>query len=121
MINSKFFLIIVFSMLLHSSNTNGQCNNLPSNFSSYQQAIRTIQNTKFVLTDRLPSGKSSWIKTANYYSCNGTNGYMIYTTDKGRQYIHSGLPLNVWQAFKTASSSGSFYVRNMKNRYRFQL
>ena len=103
------------------ASSNGQCNNLHSSFSSYQQAISTIQNTKFVLSDRLPAEKSSWIKTASYYSCNRISGYMIYTTDKGRQYIHSGLPINVWQAFKTASSSGSFYVRNIKNRYRFQL
>ena len=105
-------------MLLYSCNTNGQCNNLPPTFSSYSQAIRLIQNTRFTYTDKLPSEKSSWISTANYYSCNGVDGYMIYSTTKGRRYMHERIPLNVWKEFKNASSSGSFYVSNIKNRYR---
>lgn len=106
-------------MLLYSCNTNGQCNNLPPTFSSYSQAIRLIQNTRFTYTDKLPSEKSSWITSAYYYSCNGIDGYMIYSTNKGHQYIHSRLPLYVWKAFKSASSSGSYYARNIKSRFRF--
>ncbi len=114
----KKILITVFALLFIANVCISQCNTLPSKFSSYSQAAKAINNTSFTTTDRLPDGKSSWISSANYYSCDGSYGYMIFTTAKGGKYIHEGVPVNVWNSFKNAPSSGSYYDYNIKNRYR---
>ncbi len=108
-------VVLVFSIAYCSSQN---CNKLPTQFLSYKQAITAIRAAEFTLKDKLPSGKSSWIVSANYYSCDGQNGYMVYSTDKGKEYIHEKLPATVWKAFKNATSSGSYYVQNIKGKYR---
>lgn len=94
------------------------CKDLPDKFYSYSQAINAIQNAIFKTTGNLPFGKSSWITSANFYSCDGYTGYLVYSTDKGKEYVHEKVPLRVWTEFKNASSSGSYYVSNIKGRYR---
>jgi hypothetical protein len=109
-----YIILLTFSLNCFSQD----CKELPSTFDSYTKARRAIKEALFSFTDKLPYGKSSWIISANYYSCDGKTGYLIYTTDKGRQYIHEKIPLRVWAEFKNASSSGSYYVQNIKGRYR---
>lgn len=94
------------------------CKDLPESFNSYSEAIDAIKEAQFKLTDKLPSGKSSWIIKANYYSCDNQVGYMVYTTAKGHEYIHEGVPKGVWLEFKNATSSGSYYDYNIKHKYR---
>ena len=109
-----FFLCLLISNAVKSQS----CKNLPDQFYSYGEAIRSIQGSTFETTDELPHGKSSWIKSANYYSCNGNFGYLVYTADKGKKYVHEKVPIKVWSEFKNAKSSGSYYVNNIKGRYR---
>lgn len=109
---------IVFCFMLSFAGHGQSCNNLPDKFYSYSQAINAVQNAAFKSTDNLPYGKSSWIVSANYYSCDGYTGYLVYATDKGKEYVHEKVPLKIWTEFKTASSSGSYYVHNIKGRYR---
>ena len=97
------------------------CKEIPQSFTSYSEAMQIVQNADFEYTDKLPYGKSSWIVTADYYSCYGYTGYLIYTTDKGHDYIHIGVPKNIWLAFKNATSSGSYYDYNIKGKYRLYL
>jgi hypothetical protein len=114
----QIFLIITFFLVIGNSAYSQSCKQLPVKFYSYSQAIQEIKNATFKYTDKLPYGKSSWILSASYYSCYGSTGYLIYTTDKGREYIHEKVPTRVWREFKNASSSGSYYVQNIKGRYR---
>lgn len=108
-------------MLLISESVKSQsCKDLPSKFYSFSQAINAIQNSTFKSTDKLPYGKSSWIASATYYSCDGIFGYLLYTTDKGNEYLHEKVPKRVWTEFKNSSSSGSYYVKNIKGRYLIQ-
>lgn len=111
------FILILF-LLIGGTPYAQSCKDLPDNFQSYYQAIRAIKGASFKTTDRLPFGKSSWIANATYYSCDGTTGYLVYSTYKGREYIHEKVPFRVWIEFKNASSSGSFYNYNIKGRYR---
>lgn len=96
------------------------CNKLQANFTSYSEAISKIKNTKFTFTDNVNTSKSSWVKGASYYSCDKYFGYFIIKTDK-RIYIYKDLPISVWNSFKNASSFGSYYDRNIKNRYQLYL
>lgn len=113
--------IFIISTLISCSSKAQDCKNLQQTFSSYKAAIDKIRSTSFKFTDRLPSGKSSWITSANYYSCDGVSGYLIYTTKKAGQYIHQQVPLFIWQNFKNATSSGSYYDKNIKGRYKLPL
>jgi hypothetical protein len=115
----KFALICFLQMTLLSCN--GQdCKQIPSYFNSYEQGISFIKKATFKYKDAANTSKSSWIRSALFYSCNGTTGYFILRTDK-KEYLHSGVPLTLWKQFKNASSFGSFYDRNIRGRYRFNL
>jgi len=112
-------IITIISTLLFVGTVNSQsCKQLPDKFNSFSQAKSIIHNTTFKYTDKLPYGKSSWIASATFYSCDGLTGYLVYTTDKGREYIHEKVPIRIWEEFKNASSSGSYYVHNIKGRFR---
>lgn len=114
----KIIYLLIF-FLLHGGILKSQsCVDLPDKFYSFNQAIRAIKITSFKTIDNLPYGKSSWIVSAKYYTCDGIFGYLIYTTDKGKEYIHEKVPIRIWTEFKNASSSGSYYVYNIKGRFR---
>jgi hypothetical protein len=114
----NLILIISFLLLIGNSAKSQSCRQLPDKFSSLSQAIQEIKNATFKSTDKLPYGKSSWIINASFYSCDGSTGYLVYTTDKGKEYVHEKVHIKVWREFKNASSSGSYYVQNIKGRYR---
>ncbi len=112
-------ILIIISLVAFSINCKSQsCKDLPEKFYSYSSAIDAIKSADFNYTDELPSGSSSWITAANFYSCDGKYGYFIYSTDKGHEYIHENVPKSLWVSFTEAYSKGSFYVENIKKRYR---
>jgi hypothetical protein len=114
--------IVLLTILYFCNSCNSQnCKDIPTTFSSYNSATIIIKKAVFKITDNLPADKSSWITSATFYSCDGNYGFIIYTTDKGREYIHQNLPLNIWNSFKSATSSGSYYDHNIKGRYRLVL
>jgi len=108
-------------LCLCNSCNSQDCKDIPTTFSSYNSATTIVKKAVFKITDNLPTDKSSWIKSATFYSCDGNYGFMIYVTDKGREYIHQNLPLDIWNSFKTAVSSGSYYDHNIKGKYRLVL
>jgi hypothetical protein len=111
----SFFYFIVLQILLVSCS--GQdCNKLPAKFSSYNEAIHSVKKSTFKFKDAVNTSKSSWIQSASYFSCNGINGYFIFQA-KGKEYIHSEVPYNIWQGFKNSESFGSYYDRNIKHKY----
>jgi hypothetical protein len=105
------------SILTYEQN---DCDNLQTVFNSYSDAINKIENTNFTFIDNVNTSNSSWIRSASYYSCDEKLGYFIFSTDK-RTYIHKDLPIGIWNCFKNASSFGSYYNTNIKNRYQFYL
>jgi hypothetical protein len=96
------------------------CRSLPSKFNSYEQAKSKVKHTHFKYSDRINTTKSSWIRGASYYSCDGLSGYLIIQTNRN-DYIHQGVPIKIWSEFKNAASFGSFYNSQIKNRYKLQL
>lgn len=117
---NRIIYLFIFSMLLSGIAKSQSCINLPERFSSYSQAISEIKSATFKSIDDLPHGKSSWIISATFYTCDGIFGYLIYATDKGKEYIHEKVPVRIWTEFKNASSSGSYYVKNIKGRFQLQ-
>lgn len=112
----RLIIISLLSVVVLSCNAQ-DCNKLPVSFLSYSQAITLVQSSTFKVQEAANTSSSSWITSANYYSCDGKTGYLIYTTIQGSQYIHQGVPVGVWDEFKKAQSKGSYYNDFIKHRY----
>lgn len=97
------------------------CSKMPTSFNSYQQAIKLVKRSTFHLSESANTSNSSWITSARYYSCDRITGYFIYTTNRGYEYIHAGMPINIWRGFKEASSKGSYYDKNIKEKYKLSI
>lgn len=109
---------LMFLLLFISSSAFAQvdCNALPINFTSYSDAVFKIKNAKFNFTENINISRSSWVKGASYYSCDGKVGYLIIKTDR-QNYIHKNLPVSIWNSFKKASSLGGYYDKFIRNRF----
>ena len=93
---------------------------MPAHFSSYEATTSWVKKASFKFTDKANTSKSSWIRSASYYSCDGKTGFFIFSTDD-KEYIHANMPISVWYEFKQAESYGKYYNANIKHRYRFIL
>lgn len=93
---------------------------MQTQFRSYSDAVRTVENTNFKIEEKLNTSRSSWIRGASFYSCDGIVGYLIIGTDK-QEYIHKNVPIEIWNGFKRAKSFGSYYNQYIKGRYRLNL
>jgi hypothetical protein len=116
----KLLLSCILSALLISCYSQ-DCQKLPIIFTSYSQAIKAVQSSNFKIKESANTSSSSWMTSAKYYSCDGNKGFFIYTTNRGYEYIHSGVPLRIWEGFKNADSKGKYYNSEMKNRYQINL
>ncbi len=79
-----------------------------------------IRSASFRIAEEQNTDESSWVRGAEFYSCDGATGFFILRTDD-REYIHVDVPVAVWQGFKDASSFGTYYNANIKRRYRLGL
>jgi len=121
MMNKLLSTICIYSALFISScRQKDDCNNLPTQFSSYDEAVSKIESSSFKIKDEANISKSSWIRGASFYSCNGNNGFFILQTNKN-DYLYSNMPYSVWTEFKNAESFGKYYNENIKHHYIFQL
>lgn len=116
----RVILSILFFASFASCNSQN-CKQLPEIFSSYQEAITKVKSSTFQTKETANTSESSWIKSAKYYSCDGNTGYFIYTTNRGYEYIHKGVPKEIWEEFKKASSKGSYYDHYIKSNYQLPL
>lgn len=113
----KYLIIVLFSFLSITCHSQS-CDSLPAHYSSYRQAVKTVRHTHFKLHETCNTSSSSWIRTAEYYSCDGQTGYFLIKTDK-HWYIHAGMPVEVWEGFKNADSRGLYYNYHIKHKYQF--
>lgn len=114
----KIYLIITLLIGLNSYSQN--CNQLSNQFNSFEQAIKLIANTTFTYTNNADVSDSSWIRSAKYYSCDNKTGFFIIKTSN-KTYIHQNVPKTVWQNFIKAKSKGSFYGKNIREKYQLKL
>lgn len=113
---------VILFLFFNISKIQGQtCQQLPEIFSSYKQAFEMIKQADFKIEDSVDCSVSSWVKEASFYSCDGKTGYFILKTKNGNEYLHTGLPIKVWNEFKNASSFGSYYNRQIKGKYQLKI
>jgi hypothetical protein len=97
-----------------------ECNKLPASFKSYEQALNLVKSSTFKISQSVNTSKSSWIRSATYYSCDSRKGFLIIKTDD-REYIHQDVPIEIWNGFKNAPSFGNYYDSYIKRRYKVVL
>ncbi|AHW61778.1 hypothetical protein FH5T_08190 [Draconibacterium orientale] len=97
------------------------CKDLPTHFNSYNEAVSKVEKTTFKVKDKITCYGSSWISKATYHSCDGDTGYFILYAQNGNSYIHKGVPLSVWEKFKSADSFGSYYSKYIKGKYQLKI
>lgn len=114
----KILLFILSLTFLVSCSQN--CDSIPSSFSSYSKAISIVKSSSFSIEDSIKTTKSSWIRSASFYSCNDKTGFLIITTKKGG-YIFQNVPFHVWKNFKKTSSFGTYYSQNIRGKYLLNL
>lgn len=91
------------------------------NFSSYDEAVDYIENSNEYTHESVDTSKSSYVNSADYYYlATEDKGYAIFKL-KGKKYIHSDVPREVWEGFKKANSFGSYYNDFFKGNYQFNL
>ncbi|GER58130.1 hypothetical protein ULMA_02380 [Patiriisocius marinus] len=111
-----FVLVLVGFVSCNSQN----CETLPATYTSYSQAVSKITNATFNFTDSVNTSTSSWITNADFYSCDGTQGYLVLKTTK-KNYLFKNVPKQVWHNFKAASSFGKFYNNYIRGKYQLVL
>ncbi len=111
----KKLLFLLFILSLFSCESQN-CEDLPDIFLSFKEVISVINKTTFTFKESVNTSKSSWIKDANYYSCNNTSGFFVLKTAK-KEYIFKSVPIAIWKKFKNADSFGKFYNSNIRNKY----
>lgn len=110
----KLLFIFLFTGITSCNSQN--CEDIATTFTNYKEVISVIDATSFTLEDRVNTSKSSWIKKANYYSCDNKIGFFVLKTDK-KNYVFEKVPVSVWEQFKNADSFGKFYNSNIRNKY----
>jgi hypothetical protein len=112
--------ILIQSLFFVSCSQKTGCDQLSKTFATYDKAVIEIKSTHFKIEESVNTSKSSWIKNASYYSCDGQKGFFILETRK-KEYLFSDLPYEVWKDFKVAESFGSFYNENIRDKYNLSL
>jgi hypothetical protein len=64
--------------------------------------------------------RSSVVFGAEFCDAGDRQGYLIVNL-RGREYIHAGVPEDVWEEFRDAESMGSYYASNLRGHYRLTL
>ncbi len=88
------------------------CNKLPNTFKSYSQAITLVKSSKFKINESANTSKSTWVKSATYYSCDGKTGYLIILL-KNKEFRE--LRLNNPAKAKEAANLCLTFAKNMGN------
>lgn len=93
------------------------CENMPEQFANYDELESALDDHDFMISEYQNTSQSSWVRGAQYFSCDGETGYFLLSTDK-QNYVHANVPLSVWNGFQAADSYGTFYSHNIKGRFR---
>ena len=113
--------LVILCLFINSCTSSAQnCTDLPEQFSTYTSAKKLVKSSSFRFDEYINTITSSWIRGATFYSCDSKTGFLIIKTDK-KEYIHQGVPIDLWNGFKKSESYGSYYNRYIKGKYQLKL
>jgi len=97
------------------------CNQIPTSFSSYNQALSIISNHKFNISDEFNAEDNSFISGGAYRSCDGKSGFLIVYIKGYSPYIYQNVPLSIYRDFRYSLPTGKYYNEHIKGRYKVYL
>jgi KTSC domain len=121
-IRLALFLLPIIAASCHSYT----CEDLPDAFTSIEDGIQRVKASTYHFTDSLTLSDTSlaytyevdsWIVSANYYSCDGEKGYLIFHVSRGTNYIRKDIPIKLWNGLKKAPAKGPYYDSYIKNKF----
>lgn len=56
----------------------------------------------------------------SYIGFDDENNKLYVTFKNNKTYEYSDVPYNVWKEFKTSTSIGSYFSKNIKNKYQYK-
>ena len=112
-----FFLLVIVNISLLACPDN--CDVSSTSWKSEKEAIDALEKEAFLFSESFKNESESWLLSASYYCCDGQNGYLVIHSQK-KDFIHSSVPLVVWQDLKNANSKGGFYNFYIKDKYTFK-
>lgn len=112
-------IVIMGILIFPFCSINKTCSNDDFSFDSYDSALRGIKSTSFTYYDEFEPS-NDWMGTVTFFSCDKKDGFLIIEI-RHEEYIYQEVPIKIWKNFKAAESPGSFYSRNIKGNYQFQL
>lgn len=110
-----FIALIFFGLYLNAQKSN--CLDTSENWNSEKEVISGIENINFKTSESISLEKSSWMKSAHYYTCDDKFGHLIIKCER-KSFIHKNVPISVWQSLKVAKSVGRFYDHYIKDKYK---
>lgn len=113
-VRTNLFVFLLFGLTISCQGQD--CTKLNSDFATYESAMKEIKSTEFRLLDNCDTSKSSWISGVEFRSCDKQYGFFILSTKK-KTYIHTKVPIELWNEFKKAESFGKFYNSRIKGKY----
>ena len=111
-----FFMLFIVHFTLNAFTEN--CAVSSFKWKSEKEALNKLEKIKFLVSESFINESESWLLSANYYSCDGKNGYLVIRCQK-KYYLHSSVPMVVWTDLKNARSKGGFYNFYIKEKYPF--
>jgi hypothetical protein len=118
--------VLLLTLISTASCHSYTCKDLPDAFPSGEAAIQRIKTSTFRFVDEFTLSDTSlaftaemlsWITRANYYSCDGKRGYLIYRLTRGSDHIRQNIPIELWKGLKDTSAKGPYYDRYIKDKY----
>ncbi len=102
--------------LLNIKNHQRDCDKIPYMFSSLEDAKILIESTNWTYKDQVDIKSSSWMKSAQYYSCDKETGYLIICLEN-KCYVFDYVEKDVWSEFRNTEDYGKYYHKFIKNKY----
>lgn len=112
----KLLIVLSFVMSVCSCKTRN-CDGIPDEFHSYEEAIDVIKSKSFNVEDSVIVDNGSFMLSASYYSCDGKVGYFFYKRKSGMEYFVSDVPITVWQEFRKSDNREDYYNKNIDDKY----
>ena len=89
------------------------CHKLPASFANLQEALTTIQNTRFYDDQKLQTTRRSGLMQARYVSCDFKTGFLIVKYDS-KDHVFANVEKQIWEDLQKTADIDGYYHKHIK-------
>lgn len=89
------------------------CHKLPPSFTNLQEALKTIEDTRFYYDQKLRTTRRSGLMQARYVSCDFKTGFLIVRYD-GQDQVFTNVEQRVWEDLQKTADIDGYYHEHIK-------